>query len=255
MLEQKKLISLALLGLAAPGFALISQPSQQYKLRVDVPITFSAFIPDNNIDAPLSLFDILHPHCFTNQCVYEGDDRPFSPAATTYRVRQSVTLAPADPAEPLGVRVGSTSNLARPTALYDKATSVSGGNLTAAALADTTLNDNVLKIDFGTANASSMNAGTTRTAARGMRANLSGDVTNPLPVFACNITWNLSVTVDGTSKASPTIAIAGNRGRYPAYDLSVGTQYFQIYDPRPLGRTVLSLCLPTESEFRSEALQ
>lgn len=255
MLEQKILIPLVLLGLAAPGFALITQPRQQYKLRVDVPITFSAFIPDNNIDAPLSLFDIVHPHCFTNQCVYEGDNRPFSPTATTYRVRQSITLAPADPAEPLGYRVGTTFNLGRPSALYDKATSVSGGNLTAAALADTILNDNVLKIDFGTADIRSMHVSTIRTAARGMRADLAGDVTNPLPLFACNITWNLSVTVDATSKAQPTISITGDRGRYPAYDMSVGVQYFQIYDPRPLGRTVLSLCNFTEPESRTEDLQ
>lgn len=254
MFEQKRLIPLILLALAAPVFAAISQPRQQYKLRVDVPITFSAFIPDNNINAPA--LDILHPYCALNPCVYEGDNRDFSPTGTTYRVRQSVTLAPADPAEPLGVRVGTTANLARPSALYDKPTSLdSNGKLTAAARADTILNDHVMKIDAGTADTSSMQVGTTRTAARGMRANLSGDVTNPVPFFACDITWSLSVTVDGTSKANPTITIAGERGRYPAYDISVGVQYLQIYDPRPLNRGVISLCFPMESESRSEALQ
>jgi len=256
--DYKRLFFLISIGLTVPAFAAtILQPRQQYKLRVEVPITFSAFIPDNYIDAPAAIFDfLLHPYCALNPCVYEGDDRPFSATATTYRVRQSITLIPADPTELLGFRVGTTSNLASPSALYDKATSLGPDDrLTSAARADTILNDHVMKLDFGTANTSSMHVVTTRTAPRGMRADLSGDVTNPLPLIACDITWNLSVTVDATSKASPIITITGNRGRYPAYDISVGVQYLQIYDPRPLERTVLSLCLPTESESRSEALQ
>jgi len=239
---------------AIPGEAVITQPQQQYKLRVNVPITFSAFIPDNNIDAPPSF--VTYAYCDFNPCIYQGDNRDFTPTGTTYRVRQQITLVPADPAQPLGFLAGTTANLVQPSALYDKLTSIGlDGNLTQEALADTVLGDTVLKIAVGTAGTSSMNVATTRAAPRAMQVELSGNVTNPIPFFACNITWDLTVIADGTSKSSPIYEISGKRGEYPAYDMSIGVQYLQLYDPRPLGRTGFSLCAPTEPISQSGALQ
>lgn len=244
-----------LLAIAASGTAaVITQPVQQYSLRVNVPIAFTAFIPDNNIPAPPSF--VSYSYCDFHACVYQGDNRDFTPAGTTFRVRQKITLAPADPAQSLGFLVGTTENLAQSSSLYDKASSIGpDGNLTQQALADSNLGDTNLKIAFGTANTGSMHVVTTRNAERVVQVNLTGDVTNPIPFFACNITWDLGVLIDGTSKTSPTYEISGTRGQYPAYDMSIGIQYLQLYDPRPLGRTGFSLCLPTESFTKNGALE
>lgn len=242
MFKLSVLVLSVFLGHASSALAAIVQPLQQYKIRVDVPITFSDFIPEDNIDAPLASI-INQTHCYFNACVWQGDNRGFAPPATTFRARQKVTLAPADPATPLGVRAGTAANDVQPTALYDKATSLGADSkITQQAKNDTNLNDNALKIAEETADKSSMQIGTIRINSAGMRADLSGDVSNPLPLFSCNITWNLSVAVDRT--VSPSIQISGTRGRYPAYDMSVGVQYFKIFEP-PVGSTALSLCLPT----------
>lgn len=247
MFSVRRAILSVLISLPVSALALITQPKQTYKIRVDVPITFSAFIPDDNIDAPAAAANFPNLfHCLLNDCVYEGDNRGFSASATSYRVRQKITLAPADPETPFGYRAGTIApNLVLPSSLYDKASSLgTDGKLTQQAKNDSQLNDGTLKIATDVADNSSMQVATTRANSVGMRADLSGDVTNPIPYFACNITWSLSVAVDRS--VSPSISLSGTRGRFPAYDMTVGVQYFQLYDPRPLGRTVLSLCLPTE---------
>lgn len=218
----------------------LTQPKQTYRKKYKVPIEFSAFIPMNNVDHPNNAVLI-------RKRVFDGDDREFGVGLPTYRTRQKVTMIPVSAQGDRGFEAGTDLNLVGLSQEYDKLTSLdSNGRLTAAAKADTELNDDFMKIAEGTADSSGMSIAPNWITARKVRALLEGDVGNPIPLYSCNITWSFNVELDGTDKSHPIYKISGNRSRFPAQEIYLTAQNIFQYDPRPDGRTVLSLCLATE---------
>jgi len=73
---------------------------------------------------------------------------------------------------------------------------------------------------------------------------MKGTASNPL-LWACNISWDLFVLIDGTDKSNPVYLITGTTGQFPAYEIYVGTQNVPVFDPD--GSSAIRLCFPQQT--------
>ncbi|MCS1407655.1 MAG: hypothetical protein M2R45_00815 [Verrucomicrobia subdivision 3 bacterium] len=215
-------------------------------------VTINTFIPHNNVDHPEN-----DRNPFRTDRVFKGDNRMAGGRATwnengSYRTQQKFKVIAdrdhnphglvADAFDTNGDGRGDSGHLfyVGETKLFDSATSLdAAGNLTAAALADTTLG-----APFMIARATSSNM-----SDREIEANYPGsspkileivckcEVSNPL-VVGPRINYTITITID---RDANTYSITGDHDGFPAYAIYLnGTRVYQ-YDPLRTGKAPKSL--------------
>jgi len=202
----------------------ITQPTQTYKNKVKLPTQFDAFIPKPTLINP------------TNPTTYfGGDSRTFGTNPNQYRVAQKVTLIPVTSVDPGGYDVASVANLAGLSTEWASSSVDSSGNIIPGST----------PLATGTASTTGMSVTVNRTADRAVQSEDRGSAGNPLVPVACNISWDLFVLIDGTSKGRPVYSITGSTGHFPAYEMYIGSQNVPVFDPG--GNISLTLCVPQSS--------
>ncbi len=178
-------------------------------------VSLTNFIKMNNAIAPSSI-------CFTGivprTLSYKGDDRPFDPNSNAFRTRTIVTID-TDPAIAPTGQLGGAQKLTGITKSYARYNSLdANGDLTPAALADTTEEDCSLLHQTGQEGSDGFHGEVERLSPTQVEVRLHGFASNPLAAIQCSIDWNITVWVD-TSSGQYTYS--GTHDVFPSYELAI----------------------------------
>lgn len=186
-------------------------------------INYTTFIPSNYIEGPPQ----TRMSCGLGKPLFfAGDDRGFSPNATTFRTRQLVTVVLDRAAKEDGVRNGTKQNLVNPSKAYAPDALLDGRidkNDD-----DNTLNDCHLLHKVGRASNSKMDIIVRRTGPRVLVIRLYGAVKNPLVFGAPEINWDVTITIDGENTRW---SIEGEHDGFPAHELYINNVRCHSYAP------------------------
>lgn len=220
-------------------------------------ITINSFIPHNYVDNPIPF----------SGSIFEGDNRNSgSPARATWNAKGShrthtefniVAWQIADSNGLLDNAYANDSDGVKndeyfvnigTTREYDKATSLnSSGNISAAAKADTSLNDGNLKIAETTAPKSDVWIEKTEfLSSKKIAVTCRCEAPNPLVSlsFFGPISYTFVITIDKTNPVAPKYSLTGKCKSFPAYEVYIGNSRIYQYDPLVDGRTPSWLLLP-----------
>lgn len=226
-------------------------------------ITINTFIPHNNVDDP----ENANP--FATNHVYEGDNRMSGapPRAAwdkngAYRTRQRFNVIAAQSSGDVdGLQDNAYANDADGipndawlhrvgiTRKYHKASSLdTAGNLTAAALADTTLGDAHMKVAQGTASSSGITISPTWISGRKIKIRCVVSIGNPLApsTLWSEIDYDFELTIDYTNMADPRYSLTGAHDGFPAYEFYIDSMRIHEHDPLATGEDLTSLLFNME---------
>jgi hypothetical protein len=231
-------------------------------------ITINTFIPQNNIDPVLN----TSGGTVSGSEVFNGNDRNTggaAPRATwdkngSYKTHQQFNVIPfqnvgdADGLEDNafvndpdtdGLKNDAWLNATGITQEFDKASSLdASGNLTAAARADTNLNDHYLKIGEGHSSTSGMAVAPTWLGDRKIKVHCVVSAANPLVTGAPAIDYDTNLTVDYTNTSDPRYSLEGEHDGFPAYEFYIGDKRIYQHDPLATGEGLLSLYPPLDHD-------
>jgi len=182
-------------------------------------ITFSSFIPANNLEAPPHLRCLFFGGAIPRprRLFFSGDDRGFSSTPTKFRTLQTVRLIPDATASLTGFDPSFTSNQTGQTREYASDAIANNGVLDAVD-EDVIAHDCTLFNDSGVATNKKMSVTVTRVNPTTVRAILQGSANNPLAgPGAPAIDWEVTVEVD----VAGTITCSGRHDGFPAYEIYV----------------------------------
>lgn len=223
-------------------------------IPVDFNVTINTFIPHNYVDHPTS-----------TSAIFAGDNRNSgSPAAATWnehgshRTQQKAQLIAVQEVDPNGRHAAYAANAdgagnndhsvsIGETHKFHKTSSLAGGVISALAWADTTLGDNHLMMDKGTAAKTEVTIQpTTWHSSRKISALFVCNASNPLVNLAPGIGYTVTITADYTTPSTPKYSISGTHDGFPAYEIYInGTRVYQ-HDPMATGDGPGSLFPPEE---------
>jgi hypothetical protein len=227
-------------------------------------ITINTFIPQNNVDDPRNLIP------FVTHTVFKGDNRSSgSPARAiwnengSHRTQHKFHVVAWQIADPNGLLDNAFSNdpddgikndeqfqSVGETTQYHKASSLdASGNLTTAALADTSLADNHLKIAKDTAPKSSVwieNGWPKWLGDKTIEIKCRSEAINPLVSGAPAISYTFTITIDKSNPTSPTYSLVGDHDGFPAYEIYINGKRVHEHDPLATGEGLGSLGPPAE---------
>ncbi len=188
-------------------------------------ISFSSFIPSDHVPGPPQARCGFPP---TNRLSFEGDNRGFDSAATSFRTRQVVTVVADESVDADGLVGGSDQNLVGETRSY--APDALADGVIDAADNDGVLGDCVLLHGAATASTSGMQIAVTRVGPERVRARLFGGAGNPLVFGAPAIDWDFTIEID-VSGPSPQWTLNGAHDGFPAYEIYINGQTIYTYSP------------------------
>lgn len=194
-------------------------------------VSVTAFIPGNNMSAfPRSCFS--RPQRRLLELYIKADDRSFDPDATTYRVRQKVTVIPDQSSDPDGIKDGTEEILPQDTRIY-----------ASDALPTIDAND-----EDGVPGDCHLFHGSAAPVLRGMQ--ITSFWTGPQQVQVelrgnagmgaapgvsrlCDISWNVILEIDASANPT-TVKVRGQHDGFPAYDVYVNNLEIYTFWPGPL---------------------
>jgi len=212
----------------------------QYTPGDQFDISFSSFIPSDHVTGPPQSRCGFPP---INQLSFEGDNRGFDPAATSFRTRQVVSVAADEAVDADGLIDGTDQNLVGTTRSY--APDALADGVIDASDDDGVLGDCTLLHDEGTASTSDMHIDVMRIDPDRVQVHLHGGAGNPLVFGAPDIDWDFTIEID-VSGSSPTWTLTGSHDGFPAYEIYINGQTIYTYSPGspPFGFSDLRALFP-----------
>ena len=234
-------------------------------------ITINAFIPDNTVDDPRNIIP------FTRNTVFEGDNRKAGTPPRSvwnengaHRVQHKFNIvawhaADADglqdnayAEDPDGVQNDNQLRHIGESREYDKATSLdAAGNLTAAARADTVLNDGNLLIKKAPGPKTNLWIDWTESGWLGDRKvkitcrSRAFDPLVPLAGVFGPLEYKFTFIIDKTDPAHPTYSLTGDHDGFPSYEIYINHTRVYQHDPLITGEGLSSLGFPMEHDVNA----
>jgi len=162
---------------------------------------------------------------------FAGDNRDFTPAATTYRVRQLVTVIPDETLDADGTKDGSIQNLAGEARAF--AADAMADGIIDVADEDGIANDCRLFHKAHLAETDFMNVAVTRTGPQSLDIRFSGTLDSPLagPAQVLGaIDWDFTLSLDNSTKPGRW-TLSGAHDGFPAYEIYINETPVYLHDP------------------------
>ena len=203
-------------------------------------ISFSAFIPHDNVPGPpLDTCRTTPPHPLRRDLYYRGDTRSFGATATSYRVRQKLTVIPdagaTESVDAAGLKTGSIQNLIGQSRSYADDALLNNGTLDDGDNDDIE-DDCVLFHKAATAQVTQghpMTVTVNRINEHKVEVHLTGGPPNPLSELArlvATLDWDFTITID-TSGDKPHWTLEGAHDGFPAYEIYINDVAIDTYSP------------------------
>ena len=184
-------------------------------------------------------YGLTPPHPLRRDLYYRGDTRSFDAMATSYRVRQKLTVIPDSETnqtvDAAGLKTGSIQNLIGQSRSYADDALLNNGTLDDGDNDDIE-DDCVLFHKAATATVTQshgMVVTVNRINEHKVEVHLTGGPPNPLSVAAqlvATLDWDLTITID-TSGDKPHWTLEGAHDGFPAYEIYINDIEIDTYSP------------------------